>query len=294
MLKKFSINKVTVKIEVITPDMARRWMKKNVSNRPLTEGAVDTLVDIIKLGEWCLNGASVSFNIMGQLIDGQHRLAACIKSGIPIVSTVTRNLPMEAFNSIDWVRPRSLADVLACEHQEYYTEVASSLKIVKMLEHRAHSVKGSKIRPNEMRSILERHANLKKAPAAMNPYKKQLRGFLPKSVAVSLYYIFNELNHGKNKVFWDRILLGTDINSSMPEYILREKLIDNSKSKAKLNETHLVALIIKTWNAVSSGRTLKSLRWGGFGVEEFPIIHEAEEKMGLYLDEEESEVEEAA
>ena len=43
-------------------------------------------------GEWKLNGKSICFDWNGRLLNGQHRLSAVVRSGVPLTTLVVRGL----------------------------------------------------------------------------------------------------------------------------------------------------------------------------------------------------------
>ena len=65
----------------VTPHLASKWLQKNSCNRPLSQNTVYRYADAILSGEWKLNGDTIRFDSNGTLIDGQHRLHACVKAG---------------------------------------------------------------------------------------------------------------------------------------------------------------------------------------------------------------------
>lgn len=98
---------------LVTPDLAREWLDKhNTNNRPLQKGHVGFLANQMKAGKWMETGDSIKFGKNRELIDGQHRLMAIIRTGIPIPFLVVREVDDEAFEVIDTGRKRSAADVL--------------------------------------------------------------------------------------------------------------------------------------------------------------------------------------
>jgi hypothetical protein len=66
----------------------------------------------MRRGEWRETGEAIKFDENGQLRDGQHRLAAIVRSGITLKMTVVRGVIEEAFDVMDSGRSRSVTDVL--------------------------------------------------------------------------------------------------------------------------------------------------------------------------------------
>lgn len=80
-------------IEIITPEKAREYLKRNCrNNRKIGERRVQNYAKDMAAGAWQLNGEAIKFNKDGILIDGQHRLLAVIKAGVPIKMLVIRDV----------------------------------------------------------------------------------------------------------------------------------------------------------------------------------------------------------
>ena len=97
---------------LVTPEMAREWLKRNVVNRKLSHAYVDKLVWDIRRGKFDFNHESVGFNVRDELIDGQHRLSAIEKAGIRVRLRVSFNVPAEYGSTMNVGRSRSAADIL--------------------------------------------------------------------------------------------------------------------------------------------------------------------------------------
>ncbi len=96
----------------ITPELAKKWLDKaNTSNRKVRITHVDYLVRQIMIGNFILTGATIAFDVFGRLIDGQHRLWACVKSNIPITAFVVTGLSEKAYEATDQNIVRRIQDV---------------------------------------------------------------------------------------------------------------------------------------------------------------------------------------
>ena len=80
-------------VEKITPAKAKEYLKKNTDNyRKLSRATVTRYAEAMKAGRWELNGEPIVFAESGILKDGQHRLAAIIRSGMTIETNVSRGV----------------------------------------------------------------------------------------------------------------------------------------------------------------------------------------------------------
>lgn len=107
----------------VDPDTARRWLNNNFRNRPIAEDTVNAYARDMLGGVWVPTHQGVAFNDREELIDGQHRLHAIIRSGITVRMMVTFGLPshiqgreMTTMDAVDRGRTRTVADQLKIQH----------------------------------------------------------------------------------------------------------------------------------------------------------------------------------
>ena len=82
-------------MELITPELAEQYLKRNSScNKTLDEDTVNALVRKINSGKWDPNGDAIYFGHGDILDNGQHRMHAIVRSGIPVCVRVFR-MPAE-------------------------------------------------------------------------------------------------------------------------------------------------------------------------------------------------------
>jgi hypothetical protein len=107
----------------VTPAMAKRWLENNFRNRPLVEDVVAAYARDMVNGVWVPTHQGIAFSDKDELIDGQHRLHAIVRSGVTIRMMVTFGIPakiegseMTTMDAVDRGRTRSVADQLKIQH----------------------------------------------------------------------------------------------------------------------------------------------------------------------------------
>lgn len=111
--------KVRFEIEKITPEDARRYLetrsdgydpnrKKSVNEQKSIAGYAEAM----RAGGWIMNGMPIIFDQDGHLVDGYHRLEACILAETPFDTLVARNVQSDTLHTIDQHRRRSYSGVL--------------------------------------------------------------------------------------------------------------------------------------------------------------------------------------
>lgn len=93
----------------ISPALAKEWLESNTFNRKMSTATVSKYAGDMSAGVWRLNHQGIAFDDQGVLVDGQHRLAAIVKSGCKIRMMVTWGADRVG---IDELRVRSVADVI--------------------------------------------------------------------------------------------------------------------------------------------------------------------------------------
>lgn len=112
------------KLMEITPDVAKKFLTRNTRNRDLRERLVESYANDMRNGNWLVNHQGIAFNENGDLIDGQHRLHAVVKSGVTVwmfvvkglSDTVQNGVLLSTMDTVDAHKPRSVADHLSINH----------------------------------------------------------------------------------------------------------------------------------------------------------------------------------
>lgn len=120
---------VTYGIEAFTPAIAKAILDtQNIDNRPIRKSRVEKLASEMRDGKWHSASAdAICFDTEGVLINGQHRLAAVVLSGVTVSMPVGRNIPSSAFQIIDRGAKRSSGDDLHRIGIPSYNKVAAMI-----------------------------------------------------------------------------------------------------------------------------------------------------------------------
>ena len=121
-----SYDNLTFSIETITPDDASKYLESNVeNNRPISDRHVASLARDMREGNWANNGETIKICPQGSVLDGQHRLWACVESKRPFTTAVVRGV--ENLDNVDRNRPRSLGNALHMRGYERAPRLAIAL-----------------------------------------------------------------------------------------------------------------------------------------------------------------------
>lgn len=107
-----SENQSDVKLVTITPEMAEIMLEKNIANRKVNQANVNRIAADMATGNYKLNGETIKISPNHEILDGQHRLLACVKSNMPFKTYIVYNVERETIGTIDMGKGRSVADSL--------------------------------------------------------------------------------------------------------------------------------------------------------------------------------------
>jgi len=99
----------------ITPEMAKQFLERSQGNRGIrTKTKLIAYRKDMERGAWIYNGDAIRFSYEGVLLDGHHRLTACVESGCSFESDIVK-VPASSVGTMDRGAPRSTADILVMD-----------------------------------------------------------------------------------------------------------------------------------------------------------------------------------
>lgn len=269
-------SKVEVLLTRVTAEMAQEWLDRSGPNRRVNDAQVSRFATDMLTGSWMSSETTetLKFDARGQLVDGQHRLAAVVKAGRAQQFWVARNVPAGAIEMVDTGRSRSFADVLTMSGAENTTSrrVAATLKWVYHLEHGTALTSGRAVSHAELRRTLEAHPSV--VDAVTRAYES--REVTPQSILAAVLTLARERKPRKADDWIEAVQEGANIGKSHPAFVLRRKFRrgDSGAGSHQMRGSYAAALMIKSWNAFVAGEEITSLEWRGRGAreEDFPVI----------------------
>lgn len=104
-------------VYIVTPQVAAAWLQFNrPENRRMSQRAVSGLVSTMLAGDYLLTHQPIAFDSLGRLIDGQHRLAAVVQSGVTVQMWVITGADPETFGVVDTGLARRPTQFLRVKH----------------------------------------------------------------------------------------------------------------------------------------------------------------------------------
>lgn len=244
---------------ILSPCAARVLLEShNGRNRGLKRHQKYFLRGQIESGKFAYNGESIVVGDDNQVMNGQHRLNACVDSEIPIEVLMVFGVPADAFVTIDQGARRNGADVLSIEGHKNCVALAGCLRQVDNYFRDAigKSHAGGNSARNDNAKFLEL---LDQYPDVKGSVSKMLHCKLtPPSLAAALHYLFAMQDKDQAEEFCDVILEGvkTDVQYSdvgKAAAMLREWLMRQAIGHKSTPQNYVANVWIKAWNAGRSG-----------------------------------------
>lgn len=223
---------VTFEVTTVTPEIARAWLDKNHKNRRAASGHISAMARDMKNGDWRVNGDSIRFDDADNLIDGQHRLMACIEAGVPFSTFVMYGLPAEVQTSIDIGKSRTAADHLTMNGLPNATHLQASARFLLALKNGIGTSDG---RTNAKRTVAETLHAIERHKELGSSVRLALGvSGIPITVAGAMHYVWTHLLGKKARAdaMLEVLKTGVPDYPGDPIHRLRERIM-KSRSEAK-------------------------------------------------------------
>ena len=247
---------MTTEIVEVAPSVAIRWLEGNIHNRPLRQVDVERMTRAMREGRWELNGESIIFDAQGMLLDGQHRLWACVESGVAFRTVVVRGVHPRAFTTIDQGRRRSLSDHLVVASVTDGV-AARTLSTTLVLVHRYRTgtiFTKEKLPPQVIIDLARREPAIKEWLQRVLATGRGLRAFAPYVAAT--VYLGAERHPVEASAFVRGWVTGAELEAESPILALRTRVAGNPPQTLQ----ERFALAIVAFNAHLAGRALQRVR----------------------------------
>ena len=259
----------------VTPELAKQWLARNDGNRPLRYAFAAQLARDMTAGTWALNGETVKIAADGTLLDGQHRLTACILAEVPFETFVVTGLPREAQKTIDTGAKRKMADVLYLSGEKNAVVLAAATRWAVVWDRGARvRQRGGEAEPThaEIGAYLDSHPELREAASFSVRAREHMRSLRPAVFAMA-WLLFNRKDPGQAEEFLGRLLDGADIGAGHPVHTLRARIWKAREADERLTEHEQLFMLVLAWNHFRAGNLdvkLIKLPGGGLTPKNFP------------------------
>lgn len=232
-----------------------------------------TCGEAIKRGEGSLNGDTIKFAVSGRLLDGQHRLEACVAAGQPIVSVVVEGLEDTVMSTIDIGTKRRASDALSIAGKPDNRLLADAATWVFRIIRGAQSVR-FRHPPTvvQLVSIVDEYPELQSSLAQVHSrnFNKTI-GFT--AMFTAIHALASHSMKAEANEFIEQLGSGVGFESTEdPILKLRQMMLrmKAEKVRKRVEPWNVYGCAVKAWNAYVAGEQIGVLRMAEF--ERWPVI----------------------
>lgn len=252
-------DKVVKITALMTPTAAEALLEMTDASiqRKLTPSSVRQYRQLILDGEFLYNHEPIIQDWDGNIINGRHRLTACVQAGIPIVVDMVKGANPAIMSSLDDGKVRSKADIVSMtvDGISYHNSVAKAINFIKQYKgNRTLAVGGNRSRKPFTNLQLKKFIDANQE-VTFDIYEcaKEIHNgthLVGRGELTGFYYILRKVNPEMAKRYViDGIVNGVGIEDDSPIAYVRQKLLEVKMSRAKsLTMRDKMVLLIKGWN----------------------------------------------
>jgi hypothetical protein len=261
-----------------SPAAAEQVLKLcNEENRPLAGTNMRALRKAMKDESFDLTGDTIKFDKNGRLLDGQHRLEACVKEDHDLESHVVFGLDTDVFEVLDQGRKRTPGDILAiARFGKDSMQLASATRWADALV-RGDNPKNVSLSSRRIVQLLRKeYADLKNWLAQGRIVNDAFRNSKhPPSMIAALLYTIARQDKPLAERFAQEWVHGARLAGTINKNFdtLQKKLTDLTNEQGKPSAYVNAALVIQMFNAWNAGVVLapRDLHWKP--TFRFPRVH---------------------
>lgn len=253
----------TSRIIIFTPALSKLVIDRiNENNRRQRPSNIKRFAAAMVASNWVLTGDTIKFSKSGQLIDGQNRLKACVRSEKSFRTHVVFGVADDAFSRIDSGASRTNPDTLQIAGVPYYTIVAPAVRWIMISNDTGPGKRpdrGRKIDNDEILTFYNKHIDADLMQTCSRAASEIGSRHLASGSLAALLYLFEQKNERVAAKF---------INDLKNRRAGGRKLIVKitnlrKQNMGRVNELQQTALIIQAWNAYRANTTVtaKTLSW---------------------------------
>lgn len=265
---------VEADIVEIKPEQAEMLLEKNTGNRKVRKAIVERYARDMQGGDWDVNGDAIKESPDGEILDGQHRLLACVQAGVPFKTLFVRNVEPSARITMDTGIRRSFADVLRWKGEKSVSDLGSAIECAMRWDYTGTPAHTGAIYSNAERlAWLDDNPDIREAVRLSSPLRRAPLRF-PISASGSFVFRIMRLSPEDAHGWIEGVVSGANLDVNDPMARFRNFCIKAVTRKGTLPREEFAALATKSWNAFLEGREIRLLSWkrGGVQREEFPSM----------------------
>jgi hypothetical protein len=254
---------IRVERTLLDAQRAHELLQRNGNNRAVRQLRVRQYGNDLRKGRWTFTGEAIKVAHTGQLLDGQHRLAAIVDADVAMDVLLITGLPHIAQASMDQGNARTFSDWLKIQGESEYTTLAAAVRLVYLYERDGVPVRvpGTPApSTGDLIHALRNNGDLRESVRKVRQLTRS--NLLPVSAASALHYLFAIVDEDEADDFFKGLLRGQGLEVISPVYVLRDRLIHELSQRGSdrsLTSPVKLAFTIRAWNANLNGEIIHRL-----------------------------------
>lgn len=262
------------KVYLITPKLAEHILNdRHGANRSVSAAKVEEYKLAMETNMWPVTGSTIVFGRLGRLIDGQHRLLACVQSKKAFHSYVVFGIDESAFTLIDIGRRRTNLHAFQIAGIKNASLAAKATRWLMIFD----------VDPTNRSIVFSNEDTLNYYESAVD--KNLLDGWIVRAYEIekaartrgdlfsagplsALLYMFAKKNPKKTQEFSDRLLTRKGVGATLFTLIKKAR----GTSGGAISEIYRNAITIKAWNHFSHNKEATGAKINFTNGDEFPKI----------------------
>lgn len=267
---------ITYIVEQVSPETASKWLLKNTRNRPISQSVVKRYMRDMESGAWNYAADPIRFDIHGNLIDGQHRLAALSElSDISLQFLVIRGLDTETQLVMDQGRKRNAGQQLALLGVKNSNNIAAAVKLhiiwdsgMIFKDRKTHDL----ITSAQIEAWVSSHAWL--VEKAQENFRTIKNIDTNPSITLAAFFKFCQIHSDDTIKFINLLESGAGLEEGSPILALIQRQRKIRREGLVIPPRDMLSFYILAWNAWRDGKSLTKFqrpRGGSWTATSFPI-----------------------
>ncbi len=259
----------------ITPAIAEDLLKRNFGegwqNRSLSRITIEKYKNAMQCG-WRLTGETIIISKSGRLLNGQHRLHACLISGSAFTTFVVFGIDDDAFAFMDRGKIRTAGDIFSIQGiPDANMVAAATLWVWKYHNTKMLSPDGAQTPPPDQLFDYfgSHHPQIPESIKAGRPFGE--RKIAGPSLMTALHYLCSRKNREASDWFFSSVATGAELRAIDPALKLRNKLIEDRIGGSRIADIYVAAYTVQAWNAMRQNKRIGLFRWRGEGAPDQPF-----------------------
>ena len=235
----------SVTIVEVTPEIARDWLGYNQKNRRPKKSTVQAYARDMAAGGWKLAGDPIRFDTDGNLLDGQHRLLACIIAERPFQTVVMRELNPGIMRVLDHGTKRTVGDQLHLEGKRWATLTGAAARWLYIFKYGSAAIGKGRVTETEILEMVDRHPLLEEScGAAYSCFG------ITASLLAAVHYVAGQLLGEQTEAdnFAAVFVSGKSFYPEDAALAWRERLIRMKEARSRLSQDFIQRGSIHAWN----------------------------------------------